>query len=315
MIVIFSKDRAFQLEACLRTLREQCEDIPSVPVKVLWKASTEAHRQAYDLLRNALSTTASFSVDFIEESNFRADLIQILASLDRNSWRTGIVHWLARFQNKSWQRGLGQVFLSRMARPEAATLFTVDDTLFLRPFRFGECVSQLLAHDRCLAFSLRLGEGLTRFYMGNRDQKVPPMQLVDPATRLCEFRWSDADGDFAYPLEVSSSFLKIGSLFPRLLRKPWKSPNTLELAFANMAGRYRDTHPFVLTFQQPHAVAVPLNIVQKDFTANRHGGQDRYHPDQLCRLFLEGVRADLSGLAGISPNSVHAELDLLPSNQ
>jgi hypothetical protein len=312
MIVVFSKDRAFQLEACLRTLLEHCDDIHAVPVKVLWTASNADHKQAYTLLRDSLKTAP---IEFIEEESFRADLILILGGLTRLSWQAPFSRCLIQFRNISWMRSLTQVVLTSLLQPKLATLFAVDDTLFLRPFRFSECTARLLAHDRCLVFSLRLGDGITRFYMGDRDQEVPVMDPVDGSADLREFRWSDADGDFAYPLEVSSSILKVGEIFSRLLRKDWKSPNTLELALANMAGRYRETHPLVLTFRQPRAVAVPLNMVQKDFTANRHGGQDRYHPDELCRLFLQGVRADLSGLDRVAPNSVHAELDLLPATE
>jgi len=215
----------------------------------------------------------------------------------------------------SWTQKFIQILTGLIVRPEPAALFVVDDTLFLRPFRFASCSHYLLAHEDCLAFSMRLGQGLTCFYMGDRDQEVPELTLVEGNSGIYQFRWTEAKGDFEYPLEISSSILKLKLILPRLLRKNWRSPNTLELALANMAGRYRRKHPLLLTFQEPRAVSAPLNTVQQDFTGSRHGGQERYHADALCDLFLKGVRADLSRLDQIKPASVHAEIDLLSATE
>jgi hypothetical protein len=313
MIIVFSKDRAFQLEACLRTLLARCEDVINVPVQVLWTASSPSHRQSYDVLRETYQGKSSVHMEFIEESSFRRDLIMILGNVAKGSWRDRLIRLLLRDGGASWTRNLVQALTSLLLRPAPTTLFVVDDTLFLRSFSFAQCSRVLLANDGCLAFSLRLGRGLTRFYMGDCDQEVPEMTLVDEGSQVYQFRWTEAEGDFEYPLEISSSILKLTLILPRLLRKDWKSPNTLELALANMAGRYKQRFPMLLTFQDPRAVAAPLNRVQQDFTDNRHGGQERHHPDALCRLFLKGVRADLSRLDQIKPASVHAEIDLLPA--
>jgi hypothetical protein len=101
-------------------------------------------------------------------------------------------------------------------------------------------------------------------------------------------------------------------ILSRLLRKKWHSPNTLELALANMAGRYKERYPMLLTFREPRAVSVPLNMVQQDFTDNRVGGKECHRAEALCALFLKGVRADLSRLDQMPHASVHVEIDLLP---
>jgi hypothetical protein len=309
MIIIFSKDRAFQLEACLRTLLAQCADAASLPIRILWTTSNSEHRRSYSILREGFRQFAR--LEFVEESSFRPDLILILGNIAAGSWREGMIR---RRQNKTAPWNLISAWKTNLLlSPSPAVLFVVDDTLFLRPFSFAECSRQLLAKDNALAFSLRLGQGLTRFYMGDRDQKIPSLMPTNKAFQVYQFRWAEADGDFAYPLEISSSLLKVGFLLPRLLRKKWHSPNTLELALANMAGRYKQKHPTLLTFLEPRAVSVPLNIVQKDFTGNRFGGKERYQTDSLCRLFLDGVRADLSRLHEMRHTSVHVEFDLLPT--
>jgi len=312
MIIVFSKDRAFQLEACLRTLLAQCRDAKEIPIRVLWTASHSKHRQSYVDLRDSFRHLAN--IEFIEEASFRSDLIVILGGIARESWRDHLVRHLEKL-SASWPRNFIQPLMNLLLRPAPAVLYVVDDTVFLRSFSFSECSCRLLAKDDALAFSLRLGEGLTRFYMGNCPQKVPELTLVDKDSHVYQFRWTEADGDFAYPLEISSSILKSNLILPRLLRKKWHSPNTLELALANMAGRYKQKRPLLLTFREPRAVSVPLNIVQQDFTDNRFGGKERYQPDRLCDLFLKGIRADLSGLNQMTHTSVHMEIDLLAAFQ
>jgi hypothetical protein len=299
MIIVFSKDRAFQLEACLRTLLEQCLDAAEVPIRILWTASTSEHRRAYALLPTLYS--AFPNLRFVEESGFRSDLIALLGNLSMDSVGA---HWIRR---------LPRFLTALVLRPAPIVLFVVDDTLFLRPFRFRECAELLRAADDCLAFSLRLGRNLTRFYMGHREQIVPEFVALDSVSGISKLRWTDADGDFAYPLEISSSLLKVDTIFARLLRKDWRSPNTLEFALAGMAGRYKESYPWLLTYEEPRAVAVPLNMVQQDFTSNRFGGLPAHQPDSLCRLFLRGGRADLSGLRETQHNAVHVEIDLLPA--
>jgi hypothetical protein len=309
MIIVFSKDRAFQLEACLRSLLAQCADASQVPIRVLWTASTDKHERAYAILRESYAAWPNLL--FVRESKFRVDFLALLGGLAPSSFGA----WILRTVEKlpaSWLKKIARPLTASLLRAPSAVLYVVDDSIFLRPFHFRECAKLLLAKPEALAFSLRLGRGLTRFYMGDRDQVVPELALVGTHPDVVQFRWAEADGDFSYPLEVSSSLLKSEVILSRLLRKEWRTPNTLEMALANMSGRYKREYPMLLTFGEPRAVSVPLNMVQKDFTDNRHGGQERYHPDSLCALFLEGLRADLSGLDRIKPTSVHAEIELLP---
>ncbi|HEY0257383.1 MAG TPA: hypothetical protein VGC39_08065 [Candidatus Methylacidiphilales bacterium] len=311
MIIVFSKDRAFQLEACLRTLLAQCGDAHDVPIRILWTSSSEDHRQAYAILRKEL--TGYGTIEFVRESDFRRDLLEIIGDFAPGSWQGRIAHLLFEIGRVPALRGLSEICLTPLL-PGGPVMFVVDDTLFLRPFRFDPCARHLLASTEYLAFSLRLGQGVTRSYIGHCGQQVPPMTVVNDKLGIYQYRWPDSEIDFEYPLEVSSSVLNLRLILARLLRKKWKSPNSLELALANMAGRYKRNHPLLLTFGEPRAVSAPLNVVQHDFK-NPHGGQERYHPDALCRLFLQGGRADLTRLDQIHTNAVHIEVDLLPSAQ
>lgn len=71
--VIFSKDRAMQLDGFLASYFENVENYS--PIKVLFHVSNENHKKSYDDLQKIY---ADLPVEFIAESNFRKNLIAIL---------------------------------------------------------------------------------------------------------------------------------------------------------------------------------------------------------------------------------------------
>ncbi|AQX83614.1 hypothetical protein I6H88_11115 [Elizabethkingia bruuniana] len=71
--LIFSKDRAMQLDGFLASYFENVDNYSSV--KVLFHVSNEEHRNSYKDLERIY---AEFPVEFIPETNFRNDLIGIL---------------------------------------------------------------------------------------------------------------------------------------------------------------------------------------------------------------------------------------------
>lgn len=72
-IVIFSKDRVCQLEACLRSLFGSMSAKIAFEVSVLYKASTALHAKQYEDLKTELPR-----VRFVEESDFEANLRGII---------------------------------------------------------------------------------------------------------------------------------------------------------------------------------------------------------------------------------------------
>ena len=71
--VIFSKDRAMQLDATLRSLYLNCQEVENVDFKVIWEYSNQRIEQQYQQLANAYP-----NVEFISQIEFKA---QVLASI------------------------------------------------------------------------------------------------------------------------------------------------------------------------------------------------------------------------------------------
>lgn len=93
--IVFSKDRAFQLDALLRSFLELCEEKDS-RLNVLYTCSSTAHEAAY---RELQARVPSNRIAFYRETAFRDNLLSIL------------------------NRGISP-----------AIYFLVDDNLFVRPF-------------------------------------------------------------------------------------------------------------------------------------------------------------------------------------
>jgi GT2 family glycosyltransferase len=73
--LIFSKDRAMQLDASLRSFLLHCKDADEIDLKVLYTVSSTHHEDQYKKLKEEYT-----DVDFIREENFRNDLLSLLTS-------------------------------------------------------------------------------------------------------------------------------------------------------------------------------------------------------------------------------------------
>ena len=73
--IFFSKDRALQLDACLRSFFTQCQDVKKSCQRVIYTCSSERYEKQYKILAKDYK-----QVDFIRERSFRQDLIQALES-------------------------------------------------------------------------------------------------------------------------------------------------------------------------------------------------------------------------------------------
>jgi len=71
--LIFSKDRALQLDATLRSFLSHCKDAEKSEIRVLFITSTTIHEKQYEQLKNNFAQ--SEFLQFIHEQNFYSDAI------------------------------------------------------------------------------------------------------------------------------------------------------------------------------------------------------------------------------------------------
>jgi FkbM family methyltransferase len=184
--------------------------------------------------------------------------------------------------------------------------FVVDDTIFIRDFAIQTVTGLLSRNSNALGFSLRLGRNTSHCYSLDQPQKLPDFQVLE--TGDLKYGWPDAEHDFGYPLELSSSVYRVSEMLPLLESLEFRNPNTLEDAMSRSTHRFRQSHPGLLCGGHSLAVSIPANKVQQ-VCENRAGANPAYSAEALARLFCEGQRIDLSAFDGFTPQACHQEVE------
>ncbi len=278
-VIIFSKDRALQLQGTLSSLAAFCEDAATLRIKVLFAASDAKYTEAYKKLEDEFQGV--LDVEWVNESQFKPDLLRMI---DGDS--------SGRESNQP---------------PCRFTTFLVDDNLFIRRFSMAVVHQELDRNPKLIGFSLRLGKNTSYCYSLDCPQEFPEFKTV--SEDVLEYKWPGCEADFGYPLEVSSSTYRTKEIYRLLRFLPFSNPNTLEGRMARMARLYRWSRPFLQCFDASVAFCVPVNKVQS-VADNRAGEDDEYSSESLNELFLNGHRIDVKQLEGFSPKACHEEIAL-----
>jgi len=281
LCIIFSKDRALQLDATLRSLREKCLDVDKLKVVVLYTTSRVEHKVTksgmrvkdkivsfyqtqYDTLMKAHP-----NVEFIHETNFKTDLLRII-----------------------------------MRPMNSYVMFAVDDTIFIREFSVKHIQAYLENNVEAIGFSLRLGANTTYCYMTNKKQTLPKFETVD--LNVLKFNWVHEKHDFGYPFEISSSVYRIPEVLIPLQLKDYNTPNTLEASIHKSIDFFKFSLPMLLCYKNSVAFSNPLNLVQAKKT-NRCSKNIDTSIIHLSEKFKNGYMIDLSKYYNITTNAVHQE--------
>jgi hypothetical protein len=186
-------------------------------------------------------------------------------------------------------------------------LFLVDDAIFVRPCSVASAAAVLAADPLVIGYSFRLGRNIDYCYPMRRAQTLPPSQSRPDGTLT--FRWVDADADFGYPLEVSSSLYRAADVRPLLERLTYSNPNTLEAAMSRAARSFATRRPILACPDDSVAFCAPVNVVQQVFP-NRAAEADPQTAQALAEAFRAGMRLDVEKLAGLHTHAPHQEIQL-----
>ena len=270
-VVIFSRDRALQLQGTLASLKLQCHEADRTPILVLYRATGPEFAESYRQLKIELA--GELPITWIAEHHFKRDL---LASLN----------------------GFGKSL--------RGVLFVVDDCLFIRPFSLLQLNQALEKDAKAIGYSLRLGRNTSWCYATDQAQASPDFEEQAEGLR---FRWPGQEGDFGYPLELSSSLYRWQDLRPLLSLLPYGNPNRLEQGLARLRWAYAKRQPCLWCAEQSLAFCAPINKVQA-VVDNRAGSCQDMGAAALNHLFLDGKRIAVEQLTNYSPKACHQEITL-----
>jgi hypothetical protein len=310
--IIFSYDRAMQLDANLHSFYLHCTDHELANMTVLYRVSDEKNKAQYMHLADDYP-----QVRFVQQGDFRDDVINILTT-DNARWLSNAYNFFSLIFTISHKNRFFKLFFNRFVRqfllgflPYKANqyvLFLVDDNIFIRAFSLRTVIHQLKTQPEALGFSLRLGKNTTYCYALNSAQSIPPFLKLDD--NVLVYKWTEAEYDFAYPLEISSSVYRTKQILPLLLRLMFSNPNSLEGAIAAQSFEFKRQYPNLLSFETSVAFCNPINMVQIE-TRNRAGAQEDYSAQALSEMFEKGQRIDVNHMKNFIPTGCHQEVDLL----
>lgn len=301
--LVFSRDRAMQLDGALNSFLLHCKDPEDVRLFVIYNATDSRNARQYTKLSQQYA--AHGSISFIEERRFRRDVLGLVlpcSAISASDWFQRVMSILgSRFGSLS--------NLSWASRSPRYVLFLVDDNIFVRGFSLRDVCVALEENPTALGFSLRLGRNTDYCYMFDKPQALPAFEPV--TSHVLKYPWTDAECDFGYPLEVSSSIYRSQELLPLLLQLRFDNPNTLEAQMAAHTFVFKKTNPSLLCYEQSVTFCNPANKVQAIFGDNRAGTDLEYSPDRLAHLFDEGYQIKVESFSDYVPVSCHQEVDLV----
>lgn len=186
--IIFSKNRAAQLDLLLRSLEARAPNI-FYPIEVIYTVSAPEYRRAYKVLDEEHPNV------FIApecEKDFQGDVEACLSSKSSN-------------------------YVS----------FFCDDDIMVRPFTDQPSPEKILRLDnRVLCVSLRLGTNTTNCYPLNREQTAPVTQYA--VNDALYWEWIGADADWGYPGSLDGHVFRRNTLLTLLEGQSFQNPNQLE---------------------------------------------------------------------------------------
>jgi len=201
-------------------------------------------------------------VNFVAETNFKNDLLALVHESD--------ISWC---------------------------FFLVDDTIFTKNFTLTEIIGNMTYNiGDTLGFSLRLSPKTNYCFPYNCFQEIPKYEKVSGG--VLKYNWQNAEYDFAYPLELSSSLYNKNDVLEILEDCEYNSPNYLETRLAEC---HVSNKPNLLMFEKGVAFSTPLNLVQRSHP-NRNAQHD---PDTFRLLYEKGMRIDAGQFDGYMNRGCH----------
>jgi GT2 family glycosyltransferase/tetratricopeptide (TPR) repeat protein/glycosyltransferase involved in cell wall biosynthesis len=164
VILIFSFNRALQLDATLRSLLLHCSDVEEADIQVLYRTESALHTGQYRRLRDEFSRYGF--IRFVPEKDFRSDVLALLA-LSEN------------------------------------VLFLVDDNIFIENFSLQDTVETLDREQSALGFSLRLGRNTTYCYSLDAPQRLPDFTSAGNRALRFDWRTADYDFGYSLEVSSS----------------------------------------------------------------------------------------------------------------
>jgi len=187
--IVFSKDRAAQLDLFIRSAKICFKEFDDVEIKVLYKYSNDDFKLGYEKL---ISNNKYRNISFLNETDFRTNLINFLNPTNRY------------------------------------TVFFLDDNVFINPFSLKDSIFETLYQENMLCVSLRLNPNLTYCYPASLNLKKPNIFYKNDNYNQINWSRELHNGDYGYPMSVDGHVYLTSDIQPYILNLQYRNPNDLE---------------------------------------------------------------------------------------
>jgi len=188
-IIIYSKNRALQLEACLRSLEKHFKEFALANIKVIYSATNSDFKAGYGKLMHQYT---GGPIAFISQTAFRTDTLEAI---------DGTLPF---------------------------TMFLVDDIIFKSDFSLNDSIFALLKNNNAMvAASLRLHRAATYCYALDANMTVPAF-VRDVKGEYVVWRWPGCQGDWGYGFSLDGNVYNTSYIKELLHNLDFHNPNELE---------------------------------------------------------------------------------------
>jgi hypothetical protein len=264
-VIIFSKNRACQLDATIRSFKENCLEANACGVYVLYTSSSEEYEKGYLVAKRKHK-----SVDFIKESDFWLDLNSIM--------KLGVPN-------------------------DNLVMFLVDDIVFKDKFSLRDKQFLMLQkYNEVVSLSLRLWNGITSCYATGVKNTIPAFSKGCAWNWRND---NLKNNDWGYPMSVDGNVFRYDSMKSFLEALNFKSPNTLEATMHQIAVGNKTIPTVMLCYPQGSKLFnIPANRVQNSHN-NRFEDNSLFDQKIMNDKFLAGEQVSLSPFKTVKNDTVH----------
>tara|TARA_R110000824_G_scaffold57875_1_gene157156 strand:- start:3569 stop:4450 length:882 start_codon:yes stop_codon:yes gene_type:complete len=279
-IVIFSKDRAAQLDLCLKSIFKNLEKLSQQwKIEVIYTTSSEEFEKGYDSLK--------YDWDY---------------------------SWLY-FHQESVYGGFKETLETTMTEWGEYVLFFTDDDVVYRKFPTNDfsAIKEIIDIEKLLCVSFRLGTNTFVQDQYTNSHCLIPDEVIISSSFVRGWNWKEQPKhiNFAYPFSLDGT-LFLSDMAKKIIHNTpgYHNPNSLEgKAFACIKDYIDELPDKMGCFEKSYVINTPLNRVQ----STCHNGAGKFFgssPDELNTKFLSGGRLSLEGMDFNTIIGAHQELKL-----
>lgn len=232
LVLVFSKDRALQLELFLRSYAQYMST--PLPLTVMYRASSDAHRQAYE---EVFAGYTASELTAIAENAFKPDLLAVLRASNARH-----------------------------------VIFFVDDIVFIHPVD-TRLLEQWDAREGILSLRLGRNITHSYNRGGIVQPQPQPFESATLGEQpLARWRWSTGALDWSLPTSLDGHLLPLPDLVPVIEQASFKAPNSLEGAIGQFKFLFK--YGWGYCWERARIMNLPLNTVKTEDYDFPHQGLD-----------------------------------------